>query len=88
MPRRLGQRQLQVAAAEGVGAVADPVGPRHQQLAAPAGGHLVLGEAVDQRAPGVLEHPQRGAALGHHGAVAAGRDLELVAAGSKHGRTP
>ena len=82
--RGVGEAELEVAAAEGVAPVADPVGPRHQQLAAAAARHLGLAEAVHQVAPVVPQHPQRGAALGDHGDVARRRDLELVAARKHH----
>ena len=49
MPRGdLGDRQLVLGAAEGVAAVADPVGPGHELLAAAGGARLVGGIARDE----------------------------------------
>ena len=84
----VGEPELEVAAAEGVATVADPVGPRHQELAAPAARHLGLREPVDEVASVVPQHPQRRAALGHHRDVARRRDLVLLAAGEHHDGHP
>ena len=82
VPRGLRQRELLRGAVEGVGAVADPVRPRHQHLAASGGRHPVLGEALHEVAPVVRQRAERGTALGDHRAVAAVGEQVLVAAGA------
>ena len=84
----LRQGQLELAAAERVATVLDPVGPRQQQLPAAGRGVLVLRVARDDGAPVVLEEAQARAALGDHRAVATSGDLELLAARRDHGPLP
>jgi hypothetical protein len=70
----LGDRQLQVAPAEAVAAVGDPVGPGHQHLATAPGRVLVDGVAGEQRTALVVELAQARPAFGDDGAVPARGD--------------
>ena len=72
----VGQRQLQDVFRELVAAVADPVRPGQQQLAAPTGAHLGGGEAVQQLTTAGRVLAEGGADLGDQGALVA--QLERV----------
>ena len=58
--------------------------PEH--LAAAASRHPVLGEAVDEGAPVVLEQAEGAATLDHDGAIATARDLVLLTRRCDHAR--
>src|SRR4029077_4644518 len=74
----LAERQLVPRACELVGAVLDPVGPRHEQLPPPGAGHLLRSVAVQQLATAGLVGAQAGTHLRDHDAVIPGAKLDLL----------
>lgn len=74
---RLGERQLQLLPVPGVPAVADPVGPRHQDLAAPAGDPVLFGESVDDCASTDRVGPKGRSQLHDDGLVRAAAEGQL-----------